>query len=436
MSKKLSLAMSMALIGAMSVSMVGCNKTTPTSESPAPAETPAESAAPSEAPAETPAEAEVPQPEDGAKLTLWGAADDQEMLTQMADAFKTKYADKNIEITLRVNGEDTAKDEVQKDLDAAADVFAIPHDQLGALVQSGAIYENTLFAKNATDNASEGAVTAATYDGKIYGYPSSSETYFLYYDTSIFKAEDVASLNTILDAQVADGVTKFGFDMGNAYFSGAFFLTNDCQLFGETGADETVCTFNNAAGLEMANFIAGLKAKGAAALDDAAAGTQFEAGKLGAYVGGPWKAADYKKFLGDRYGVAKLPTINTGSGDKQMKSFAGYKLYCVKSNTQYPVAAMTLADFLTNEENQIKRFEMRQLLPTNKVAAANEKVTSDATVAATLAQLEFGIAMPSVPKMSNFWTPTGAFTKDAFDGNIQAADMQAKLDSLVSDILQ
>lgn len=134
--------------------------------------------------------------------------------------------------------------------------------------------------------------------------------------------------------------------------------------------------------------------------------------------------------------MAKLPTINTGSADKQMKSFAGYKLYCVKSNTQYPVAAMTLADFLTNEENQIKRFEMRQLLPTNKTAASNEKVTSDATVAATLAQLEFGVAMPSVPKMSNFWTPTGAFTKDAFDGNIQAADMQAKLDSLVSDILQ
>ena len=78
--------------------------------------------------------------------------------------------------------------------------------------------------------------------------------------------------------------------MGNAYFSGAFFLTNDCQLFGPTGTDETVCTFNDAAGLEMSNFIAELKAKGTAALDDSAAGTQFEGGKLGAYVGGPWKA--------------------------------------------------------------------------------------------------------------------------------------------------
>ena len=119
---------------------------------------------------------------DTVKLVLWGAADDREMLTEMVDAFKAENRNKNYSIEIRVNGEDVARDEALKDIEAAADVFAITNDQLGALVNANAIYENTVYADEIRKTRTEGAVTAATIDGKLYGYPSSSESYFLFYD--------------------------------------------------------------------------------------------------------------------------------------------------------------------------------------------------------------------------------------------------------------
>lgn len=421
----------MLLIASMGLSMAGCASNTDTATT-SETTTPEATAPATENKAET-TETAAPVNKDVA-LTLWGSADDQKMLGEMVEAFKQQNPDVNWNITLRVVGEDVAKDEVLKDLDAAADVFSIAHDQLGALVEAGTIYKNTKYAEAIKANDIPGAVTAASYGGEMYGYPSSAETYFLYYDKRVFNEEDVKSLDTMLAKDLADGVAPLGYDMGNAYFTGAFFLSNDCELFGPDGSDKATVTFNNAQGLEVANYLAGLKAKGVVAIDDGTAATQFQAGKLGAQVTGPWKAVAYQEALGENYGVAELPVVNFGSGDKHMKSFAGFKVLCVKSNTQYPLEAMALADFLTSQENQIKRFKDRSFLPVNTTAAQDPAITADATIAATVAQLQYGIAMPSIPQMGKFWDPTAAFTKDAFEGKIPVADLQGKLDSLVSDI--
>jgi arabinogalactan oligomer/maltooligosaccharide transport system substrate-binding protein len=369
-------------------------------------------------------------------LTLWGAAEDQEMLQEMVEDFKAQNKDVNYTITLRVVGEDKAREEVVKDLDATADVFAIPHDQLGALVEAGMVYRNTKYAEEILTNVIDSAYIASSYNGSLYGYPSSAETYFLYYDTSIFTEEDVKSLDAMLGKDLPQGTAPLGIDIGNAYFSASFFLANDGQLFGEDGFDKDTVTFNDSKGLEVANYVTTLAAKGVIAIDDGAAASQFEAGKLGAQVTGPWKANEYKAVLGDRYGVSELPVANFPSGQKHLKSFAGFKIYCVKANTAYPLEAMELANFLTNEKNQIKRFQDRGFLPVNKVAAENDAVTQDETVAATLKQLNYSVAMPSIPQMSKFWEPTGAFMKDAFDGVIIEGQMQQKLDDLVKSITE
>ena len=367
-------------------------------------------------------------------LTLWGAAEDQKMLSEMVENFRKTHTDKQYKVTIRVNGEDAAKDEALKDIDMAADIFSIAHDQLGALVSAGAVYENTKYVDNIKNEQIEGAVSAAQYDNKFYGYPFSAETYFLYYDKSKLTADDVTSLDKILAKQQEDGVAKLGYDMQDAYFSGAFFITNGCELFGANGSDKNTVTFNNANGLEVGKWLTTLKGRGVINLDGDVAGSQFKAGKLAAYVCGPWKAASYKEALGENYGVAKLPMINFGSGDKEWKSFAGFKMYVVKSTTKYPEEAMLLANYLSNEENQLKRFADRTLLPTNAKVAQHESVTKDPTVKAILEQLPNCVAMPSIPQIGRFWDPTAAFTKDAFDGAIKDNDIQGKLDRLVEDI--
>lgn len=434
--KLFSKVMAMMMIGAIGASMSGCGKTETTdaksSESPA-ASTEA-SADASESPAAAETKSEFPNTE--ATLTVWGSQDDQQMLNEMVDAFKANYPEVNWNITVRVNGEDQAKTEVLKDTEAAADVFAIAHDQLGELVQSGAVYENTKYAEEIKGRTIEAAVNASIYDGAMYGYPSASETYFLFYDTSIFSEEQAKSLDAMLTADLADGVTPFAMDVANAYYSGPFFLSNGCELFGKDGSDAKTVTFNDANGLGVAKLLGSLKEQGVVAFDDTVAAAQFEAGTLGAYIAGPWKTETYKQVLGDNFGVAELPTLNFNGEEKHMASFSGFKIYCVKSNTKYPLEAMALANWLTNEENQLKRFNDRGAVPVATALAESEEVTSDPAVAALLAQLNYSYAMPAIPQMGKFWDATKAFVQETFDGTITEADYQSKLDTLVATITE
>jgi len=72
-------------------------------------------------------------------LVMWGAEEDQVMLGEMIESFKTFYADKAVfDISLGVQSESTAKDTVLTDVEAAADVFAFADDQLNELVNAGA----------------------------------------------------------------------------------------------------------------------------------------------------------------------------------------------------------------------------------------------------------------------------------------------------------
>lgn len=414
--KKISAAI---LAAAMVSGLAACGGATTTETTTAPAAT--TTAAEVTEPVETTAAAT----EAAASLVLWGAEDDQVMLKEMSDAFVAEHPTYTVEV--RVTGEDKAKDAALADLDAAADVFAIAHDQLGALAEAGAVYPNTLYVDEIATNDAPAAITAASYDGMVYGYPSSAETYYLYYDKSVFSETDVASLDKMLEVAKAAGKTV-GYDMGNNYFTVGFWFANGCTLFGETGSDVQGSTFNGPEGLAVAEYIATLKDAGLQNINDGDATTAFQNKTLAAQVTGSWKTADYQAALGDNYGVAKLPTINVGGTDKQMISFSGVKLYVVKSSTAFPEAAMQLAQFVTNEENQLKRFNDRKLLPVNLAAAADPAIAVDPTIAAQVAQTAFSIPMPSIPQMSQFWSDSSmAVTREIYDG--KATDLQATLDA-------
>ena len=428
--KLFSKVIAMMMVSAMGMSMVGCGgseaKTT---------EAPAENATENTSTESATADESMFQNTEAA-LTVWGSQDDQQMLNEMVEAFKAEYPEVKWDITVRVNGEDQAKTEVLKDTEAAADVFAIAHDQLGELVQSGAVYKNTKYADEIKERTIDAAINASTYEGEFYGYPSVSETYFLFYNKAIFDEEKVKSLETMLSSELPEGVTPFAMDVANAYYSGPFFLSNGCELFGADGSDAKTVTFNNAQGLEVAKLIGSLKEKGVVAFDDTVAAAQFEAGTLGAYIAGPWKTETYKEVLGDNFGVAELPTLNFNGEERHMSSFAGFKIYCVKANTKYPLEAMALANWLTNEDNQLKRFQDRGGVPVSKALSESPEVTSDPAVAALLAQLNYAYAMPAIPQMGKFWDATKAFVQEAFDGTIAEADYQAKLDTLVATITE
>ena len=334
-------------------------------------------------------------------LKVWGAQEDQEMLARMVESFKATHTDKVYDISFGVVGEGDAKTRVMEDPAAAADVFAMAHDQLAELVEAGAVYKITKNA-NAVKAANDaGSVAAATVDGSLYAYPMTSDNgYFMYYDKGFFTEEDVLSMEVMLDK--ADAAGKFvNMDLGNSWYVASFFFANGCSLGMESS------TFNTPAGYAAAEAFKNITAhpaflNGAGDVMKGGFGTTVVAG-----ISGTWDATAVKELLGDNYAATKLPTVKINGKDTQLGSFAGFKLMAVNSQTAYPVDAMELAEFLTNESSQAVRYAVRGFGPSNRIAQQQDAVKEDIALSALVKQGPYAVVQNDVP--GSYWDAATAF---------------------------
>ncbi len=369
------------------------------------------------------------------KLKVWGSQDDKEVLTALIEEFKKEHPEKKWDISISFVGVDDAAKEILKDVSAAADVFSFASDQIATLKKSGALYRVT-DDEIRTRNSSS-SVNAATVDGEIYAYPSSADTFFLYYDKGIFTDEDVKSLEKIMAKQTGEKITNFAMKIDDGWYSSSFFFTAGCTLFGKDGKDKTKCDFNSDNGVQAANYMIDLaNNKKFANLDDAKIKAGFKARTLGAAVSGTWNAADIKESLGDNFGVTKLPTIRINNQDRNLISMANFKLYGVNAQTKYPEEAHQLADFLTDSDAQEMRFEKQSFAPTHsELAKDKETLSSNPVVAALTEQTNHSILQTSIDQVSNFWTPAEAFGTGLINGTITKSNVKDKLDTFVKSVL-
>ena len=371
---------------------------------------------------------------DKGTLTVWCAEVDKEVVTKMVNDFmETKPAIG--EIIIEVCEDDKAREKFEELMESdpalTPDVICIPHDQLGALVSKGYLSEITEenHIKEINENTAL-SVWVGQIDGKQYGFPSSFETHMLFYDRSIISDTAAQTLEGIVSSDVPEGVTPFGMEFVNAYFTANWFYTYGCKLFGENGEDKDFCDFDSENGIAAMTYLIENR-EDFGDIDGGLAVQLFRERKLGAYIGGPWNADDITDALGGNYGCAKLPSVD----GKEMKSFAGFKLYCVNNSTDKKDVAMDLAAWLTNPDNQKQRFQARLLVPVALSLANDIDVAVSATAKAVMAQGSNAVAMPSIPEMSNFWEPTGEFTLACYMGEVEIADLPAKLSDLTAVIL-
>ncbi len=363
------------------------------------------------------------------KLKLWGSQDDQAMLGEMIEGFKAANPDKTYEIELGVVGEPDAKTKYLEDPAAAADVFAFANDQIIDLVNAGALYEVTLNKDAIVAANVAGSIEAATVDGELYAYPMTADNgYFLYYDKSVIDEEAVKSLDGILAAAQAAGKKMF-MDVSNGWYIASFFLGAGGTLSVVDGAQ--VSDFNNEKGLAAGEAIKAFTAHEAFMTGDDAILTGGMGDTIVAGVSGTWNADAIKEKLGDNYAAAKLPTFTVNGEQVQMSSFAGFKLVGVSTMTEYPEDAMALAEWLTNEENQLKRFEQRAMGPSNIAVAQSAAVQENTALAALADQANHAQSQKEV--LGNYWTPAEAFgaTMEAKD---YSKDTQTLLDEMVAAI--
>ncbi len=384
---------------------------------------------------EAPPQAEEPESRTVA-LTVWGAQEDEELLRELFASFQKQYAGQaDFEITYQAQSESGCKDALLADLEGGPDVFAFADDQLAALAAAGALapIEDAEGLRSANLPA---AVEAASVDGELYAYPLTADNgYFLYYNKAVFTEEDVQSFNRLVEVAAAAGkvVTM---DWSSAWYVYAFFGNTGMQVGINDDGITNTCTWNSTEGpirgVDVAQAMLDIAASPGFSnrVDtDFLAGVQD--GSVAAGVSGVWNAVAVEEAWGKNTGAAKLPTFACAGEEIQMASFSGCKLIGVNAYSPETEWAARLAQWITNENGQARRFAVRGQGPANIQAANSSEVQGSPAIAALLAQSEFSQLQRVGGK---FWDPVTEFAGNMALGNPGGVPLQEQLDQMVEGV--
>ena len=357
---------------------------------------------------------------ENVRLMVWSPSLDQakdsgEWLQTCCNRFAELHPEWDITFVYGVVDETAAGTTVSQDTEASADVFMFTNDVLNNLIDAGAMAKfGGIYADEIKATNSEALLASLTVDDYIYGVPFTTNTWFMYYDKSVFTEEDIKSL----DAMLAKGVVSFPFT--NSWYLPAFYFGNGCTLFGDGTQEELGADFGGENAVEVTNYLIDLYQNPNFIVDADGSGLAgMRDGSVKAIFTGSWDAAALKEILGDNMGVAALPTYNLNGEEKQMYAYAGSKAIGVNVHSKYMVQAIQLAIYLGGAEAQQLHYDLRTVIPCNTELLADPAIASDELVAAQNETFDrTSILQPFVASMTNCWTPVENLGKGIRSGTI------------------
>ena len=360
-------------------------------------------------------------------VTVWSPQEDQseengKWLQTMCENFAAAHPEWEITFNYGVCSEGDAKTNVTTDPAAAADVYMFANDQIPDLLKAGAIAElggSTLDAIK--KNNSETTVNTVTYDGAVYGAPYSGNTWFMFYDKSVFTEEDIKSLDTMLEKG------KVAFPLSNSWYIAAFYVANGCTLFGPNGGDAAAgFDFSGDKAVAVTDYLVDLVANPNFVNGDVSTGTG-----ISAFFSGDWDYQKAKDAYGDNLGIAASPSYTLNGELKQMKAFAGSKAVGVNPMTalyaEHPEIAVALEAYLGGTEAQQAHFDQREVIPTD----VNINVGENALAKAKMDTMSYAsIVQPLQANMGNYWTPAQSMGEELAAGSVTHANAAEKTEAM------
>lgn len=417
-------ALSLFLVTAMAVSMVGCgskdadkntDKNTDKKDTEVAAATEKEAAAEDEA-------------WEG-DLTVWSPQEDQDTnwLQDQCEAFAAEHPNWKINFNYGVCPEGEAKDNVTKDVEAAADVYMLANDNIPDLVSAGALSElGGDYLGYVTSTNSDSILASVTYNDSVVAFPFTPNTWFMYYDKSVFSEDDVKNFDTMLE-KAGEAGKKVSFKLTDSWYIEAFYVANGCTLFGDGTDTDAGIDFGGDKAAAVTEYLVDLAANPNFLVDADGSGLAGLGDSVAALFSGTWDAEAVKEKLGDNMGVAALPTVTIDGKEGQMKSFIGSKAIGVNPNAENQQVAMSLAAYLAGEKAQTAHYEMRNLLPSNiNISLADDPI---ATVV-TNVMIDTSIMQPLCKEMSNYWSPAENMGKNIQSGEVTKDNAAEKTEEM------
>ena len=308
-----------------------------------------------------------------------------------------------------------------------------PNDNIGPWVTLKIIQPiDTVMGSDFINQFAKNAVGAVSYKGHVYAAPdvNGNHLMLLYNKKLVTGAPPANTDDLIAMAKTLTDTSKnqYGivFNENEAYwlmpwlggFGGAVFDAN------------TKPTLNTQAMKDAMAFERSLKTLGVApsTADYNKADSLFKSGNAAFIINGDWSLADYKKALGDNFGIAPLPMVSkTGKWAAPYTASRGYSINASATGDKLAAAKIFLR-FISQASEDVKVAALGDI-PANAAAANDPTVKNDPILSASAAALVHGVPQPIVPEMRAVYdailTPLADVMNGKTDPSTAAATIQA-----------
>ncbi|MFN8371356.1 MAG: maltose ABC transporter substrate-binding protein [Anaerolineae bacterium] len=358
-------------------------------------------------------------------LTIW--TDDQRLpvITELSAQFTEEFG---VDVVVEPMGIQDTKDAMIRGASTGEgpDLFIIPHDNIGALIDSGVVAPIDLGDK--VDSFLPNSIEGFTYNGELYGVPFAVENVGFFRNTDLVPDAPAtwAEVAEIGMGLVDSGETEYAMafpDLGYNYYP--VYSAFGGYIFGR---DETGSYTPDDVGMDSEGMIAGaefandLIRNGYASenLDWEAAHVLFESGQAPFIITGPW-AVDRFTTNEVPFAISAFPAAEEGG--EPGAPFIGVQGFMVNANSENLLLAQTyLTEFIATEEAQQYIFDHD---PRPSAWLSIFEATEDPNMKGFAEAGANGQPMPAIPAMGAVWDAWGAAGLLIVQGELTPAEALA-----------
>ncbi|PNY79645.1 maltose ABC transporter substrate-binding protein [Deinococcus koreensis] len=346
-----------------------------------------------------------------AKLTVWTHFNGPELawLKDVAGKYSAQEQQDAVEIINVPFGDIKQKLILGAPRGEGADlVLSLPHDQLGEMAAAGVLEPMDRYV-GARGDINRTALSAMTYQGKLFGLPMFAEAVAVVYNKKLIQkvpsdwAGFLAAATRLTDEK--KGTYGYLANLGDVYAQYGVISAYGGYVFKNNGGtlDVRDLGVGNAGVAKAMGFLNDLRYKYKLVpegVDGGGAKSAFVDGRLAMLLTGPWDMGDIKK-AGIDYGIAAFPTPPGATG--KWSPFVGVQGVLMNSYSKNKAAAARFARFIISPDSQVAFNRAGGRIPIS--AAAVAQLRNDVVVSGFSKNIAAGVPMPNVPQMGAVWGP-------------------------------
>lgn len=290
-------------------------------------------------------------------------------------------------------------------------VYGIANDNVATFATAGLVKE---VPSGTIDESAftPAAVSACRVDGKPYSVPIAIESIALFYNTDKVQTPPETFGDLVTEAQQKGG---FMFDASNFYYVYGFLRAEGGYVFQNSNDKYDVedIGLDNDGAKKAYSFLNDLVNKYHLMKPDITgdvAKSSFQNGKLAFYIGGPWDVGGFTT-AGTHFKVAPLPTLD----GNPLKTAVGTQVAFVSEKTKNESLAWDFIRYM-GDESALALYKAGSRIPAKLSMQQEPEIQNDENTAAFIKQAAVGEPMPTLPQISQIWTPAQNNIKLIFTG--------------------